>query len=235
MKKLRFCTNKQLDEIMIEQFLHEQGAGVDFGKRIIKLHPKLKSAKSLENTEQKKKIIHLYVYNYYRSHKEAISQSIKNLQKAWHKKEKEFVAVTGQFFMDYQFPKGKYIAYASIVDCNPRFLDSKTFQFFYKKKLADAIHTIVHELLHFIFFDFVEKKLKSEIKILTEEQLWDLSEIFNVVVLGSAQYQNIVDKKYVFPYPHHKPLLSQFRKAYKDSCNAEEFIKRGVTIIKTKK
>ena len=70
---------------------------------------------------------------------------------------------------------------------------------------------------------------------MTEEQLWDLSEIFNVVVLGSAQYQNIVDKKYVFPYPHHKPLLSQFRKAYKDSCNAEEFIKRGVTIIKTKK
>lgn len=235
MKKLRFCTNKQLDEIMVEQFLHEQGGGIDFGKRIIKLHPKLKLTKSLENVEQKKKIIHLYIYKYYHNHKEEINYSIKNLQKAWNKKEKEFVIETEKFFSNFRFPEGKYIAYASIVDCNPRFLDSKTFQVFYKKKLADAIHTIAHELLHFIFFDFVEKKLKSEIKSLTEEQLWDLSEIFNVVVLGSAQYQNIVDKKYILSYPSHKPLLSQFGKAYKDSCNAEEFIKRGVTIIKAKK
>ena len=94
MKKLRFCTNKQLDEIMIEQFLHEQGGGIDFGKGVIKLHPRLKLAKSLENVEQKKKIIHLYIHKYYHSHKEEINYSIKNLQKAWHKKEKEFVIET---------------------------------------------------------------------------------------------------------------------------------------------
>jgi len=235
MKKLRFYTNKQLDEIMAEQFFHEQGGGIDFGKGIVTLHPQLKSARLLKNIVQRKKVIHLYFDNYYRTHKEAINHSIKNLQKAWHKKEKEFVMVTENFFGGFQFPQGKYIAYASIINCNPRFLDSKTFQFFYKKPLADAIYTVAHELLHFIFFDFVEKKLKNEIKNLSEDQIWNLSEIFNLVVLESPQYQHIVDKRYVIPYPDHKRFLSQFREADKDSCDAEEFIKRSIAIIKAKK
>lgn len=235
MEKLRFYTNKQLDEIMAEQFFNEQGGGIDFGKGIVKLHPKLKSVRSLKNIVQKKKAIHLYFDNYYRTHNIAINRSIQNLQKSWRKKEKEFVEVTEKLFGGFQFPQGKYIAYASIINCNPRFLDSKTFQFFYKKTLADTIYTVVHEILHFIFFDFVGKKLKNEIKDLSEDQLWDLSEIFNVVVLESSRYQNIVDRRYVLPYPDHKRLLPQFRKAYKGSRYAEEFIKQGIAIIKTKK
>lgn len=235
MKKLRFYTNEQLDEIMAEQFFHEQGGGIDFGKGIVQLHPKLKSVKSLKNIERKKRVIHLYFDDYYRTHKEAINHSIKNLQKAWHKKEKEFVIRTEKFFGGFQFPQGKYIAYASIINCNPRFLKSKTFQYFYKKPLSDAIYTVAHELLHFIFFDFVEKKIKNEIKDLSEDQIWDLSEIFNVVVLGSPRYQQIVDKRYVVPYPNHKRFLSQFRKVYGNSRDAEEFIKQGVAIIKAKK
>jgi hypothetical protein len=95
----------------------------------------------------------------------------------WRKKENRYVAVTEDFFGGFRFTKGKYIAYASIIDCNPRFLDSKTFQFFYKKSVSAAVYVITHELLHFIFFDFVEKRLKKEIKHLSEDQLWDLSEI----------------------------------------------------------
>lgn len=217
--------------MMAEQFFHEQGGGIDFGKGIVKLHPKLKSVRLLKNIAQKKKAIHLYFNNYYHTHNIAINRSIQNLQRVWRKKEKKFLVVTEKLFGDFQFPQGKYIAYASIINCNPRFLDSKTFQFFYKKTLADRIYTVAHELLHFIFFDFVEKKLKNKTKDLSEDQLWDLSEIFNVIIFESSQYQNIIDKRYVLPYPDHKHLLPQFRKVYRDSCNTEEFIERGIAII----
>ena len=91
-----------------------------------------------------------------------ILRKIKSVRKVWRKKENEYITITEDFFDGFQFQKGKYIAYASIINCNPRFLEPKTFQFFYKKPLADAIYTIAHELLHFIFFDFIKKKLKKK-------------------------------------------------------------------------
>lgn len=158
MNKLRFYLNKNLDERMAEQFLDERGGGIDFGKGIIKIYPRLKSVRSLKDTAQRKIAIRVYFDRYYRVHKALMRRKIELLRMAWHKREKEFIATTESFFDGFQFPKGKYIAYASIIDCNPRFLESKTFQFLYKKTVADAIHTIAHELTHFIFFDFVEKK-----------------------------------------------------------------------------
>jgi len=235
MNKLRFYLNKKLDERMVEEFLNIQRGGIDFSEGIIKIHPKLKLAKSLKDVIQRKKIIHLYFNNYYRTHKTAILRKIKSIRKVWRKKENEYITITEDFFDGFQFPKGKYIAYASITNCNPRFLESKTFQFFYKKPLADAIYTIAHELLHFIFFDFIKKKLKKETKHLSEDQLWDLSEIFNVVVLKSPRYRRIVNQKFVIPYPYHRHYVRQFEKIYKNSRNAEEFIRHGISIISTKK
>jgi len=235
MNKLRFYLNKELDKCMAEQFLNLRGGGIDFGKEIIKIHPQLKSVKSLENTAQKEKIIHVYFDNYYQKHRMAMLSKLELLQDAWRKQEQKYITTTEDFFGGFQFQKGKYIAYASIINCNPRFLESKTFQFFYRKSIADATHTIAHELLHFIFFDFIEKKLKKEAKHLSENQLWDISEIFNVIVLKSPRYHRIINQKFVIPYPDHRHYIRQFEKVYKNSQNAEEFIRHGISIIIAKK
>ena len=235
MNKLRFHLNKKLDERMAEEFLNMHGGGIDFGKGIIKIHPQLKSVRSLKDITQREKAIRIYLDRYYRIHKALMHRKIELLRLAWCKREKEFVAITENFFGGFRFPKGKYIAYVSIINCNPRFLESKTFQFFYKKPLADTTYTIAHELLHFIFFDFVETKLKKEIKRLSGDQLWDLSEIFNVVVLKSLRYRHIVNQKFVIPYPDHRRYIHQFEKTYKNSRNAEEFIRHGIAIISSVK
>ncbi|MFH1298483.1 MAG: hypothetical protein ABII07_01530 [Patescibacteria group bacterium] len=235
MNKLRFCLNKKLDEYMAEEFLNVRGGGIDFGGGIVKIHQQLKSVKSLKNIAQRKKAIRVYFDNYYRIHGTAMLRKTERVQNAWRKQEKKYITITEDFFGGFRFPKGKYIAYTSIINCNPRFLESKTFQFFYKKPLADVIYTIAHELLHFIFFAFVEKKFKKETKHLSEDQLWNLSEIFNVVVLKSSQYCHVVNQKFVIPYPDHRRYIRQFEKVYKNSRNTEEFIRRGITIISAKK
>ena len=235
MSKLRFYLNKKLDERMAEEFLNVHGGGIDFGEGIVKIHPQLKSAKLLRGVAQRKKTIRVYFDNYYRIHRMVMLHKIESVRKVWRKQEKEYITITEDLFGGFQFPKGKYVAYASVINCNPRFLESKTFQFFYKKPLAGAVYTIAHELLHFIFFDFVEKKFKKEIKYLSEDQLWDLSEIFNVVVLKSPRYRHIVNQKFVIPYPGHRRYINQFEKAYKDFRNAEEFIRHGISIISAKK
>lgn len=235
MNKLRFYLNKNLDKCMAKEFLNICGGGIDFGKGIIKTHPQLKSVKPLKDITQREKTISVYFDNYYKINKEEISCKLKLVRDSWYKKEKKYISVTEDFFGGFRFSKGKYIAYASIINCNPRFLESKTFQFFYKKPLADAIYTIAHELLHFIFFDFLEKKFKKETKYLSENQLWDLSEIFNVVILKSSRYRHIINQKFVTPYPDHQHYIPQFKKAYKNSHNAEEFIRRSIDIISIKK
>lgn len=220
---------------MADEFLNIHGGGIDFGKGIIKTHPQLKPVKSLKDITQREKAIKVYFDNYYKIHKEEISRKLKLVRDAWYEQEQKYIAATEDFFSGFRFPKGKYVACLSIINCNPRFLESKTFQFFYKKPVADAVYAIAHELLHFIFFDFIKKKLKKETKYLSEDQLWDLSEIFNVIVLKSPRYRHIINQKFVIPYPDHQRYIHQFEKAYKNSQNAEEFIRRGINIISVKK
>jgi hypothetical protein len=232
MKKLKFSISRGLDELMVSQFLDVKGGGIDFGAGIIKTHPKLKKIAFTKDTNLRKRVIKKYFANYYKINKKSIRNKIDVVKRNWYKIEKDYVDITENYFNGYKFPDGMYVAYASIINCNPRFLESKTFQFYYKKPLKEALHTIAHELLHFIFFDFVEKKLKAKTKHLTEEQLWDLSEIFNVIVLRSDLYKKIIDRKVIKSYPDHKKYLKQFEKEFKKSKNAKGFILKGLDIIK---
>ena len=107
MNKLRFYLNKKLDERMAEEFLNVHGGGIDFSEGIIKIHPKLKLAKSLKDVIQRKKIIHLYFDNYYRMHKTAMLRKIKSVRKVWRNKENEYITITEDFFDGFSISKRK--------------------------------------------------------------------------------------------------------------------------------
>lgn len=232
-KRLRFYLNKDLDKYMASQFLNEKAGGIDFGAGIIKTHPKLAKAKNSENKE-KTALINSYFNDYYQKNKGTLLKKLKIIKNSWRKKERDFFKITENLFNGFLFQDGMYVCYLSIIDCNPRFLESKTFQVFYKKDLNDAIYTIVHELTHFIFYDFIEKNLKEEIKNLSEDKIWDLSEIFNVIVLELDLYKNIIDDKIIRPYPDHKKYLPAFKKEFRQSKDIKEFILRGGKILKQK-
>ena len=227
MKKLRFYLNKNLDKFMALQFIDIKAGGVDFGNSIIKDHLKLKNIRDF-NQEKRKKIINQYFDNYYKKNNSVLIKKLLLIREKWKEKENNFFKITQKIFGGFEFKKGMYIGYISIIDCNPRFLESKTFQVFYKKNIDEAVYVIAHELLHFIFFDYFNEKIKIDI---TEEKLWDLSEIFNIVVLESDYFKEIINKKYIKPYPEHKKYLSIFRKLFKDSKNIKDFITRGINLI----
>mgnify|MGYP001104137159 CR=1 FL=1 len=233
MKKIRFYLNKDLDKFIALQFLDEKAAGIDFGKSIIKIHPKLKKAKKA-GQKKRQKIIGEYFDEYYDRNRIILQKKLKLFRKEWRKKENDFFNISTFIFNDFEFQKGMYICYLSIIDCNPRFLESKTFQVFYKKTIEEATQTIAHELLHFIFFDFLSEKMKKEMKILSKEDIWNLSEIFNVVILKSNLYKDIIDKKTVYSYPEHRKYLLPFERIYKESTSIKDFILKGIKILDRK-
>lgn len=220
MQKLRFHLNKELDKQMAEEFLDTKVGGIDFGQGIVRIHPALRR----DSIDQ-------YFDRYYLEHEQEILDKTKTVEQAWHEKEGEYFSVTENLFGEHRFPEGEYIAYPSIINCNPRFLDNKTFQFFYQRTVENIIYIIAHELTHFIFFDFVEKKLGREFAKLSEDSQWDLSEIFNIVVLRSDPYSNIIQRELVQPYPDHEKYMRKFEQVFKDSSGIEEFIKKGIIIL----
>jgi hypothetical protein len=227
MKKLRFYLNKNLDKFMASQFIDIKAGGIDFGNSIIKNHPKLKDIKKVDQKERKK-IVNQYFDNYYRENSPVLIKKLFLIREKWKRKENDFFKIIQKIFNGFEFKKGMYIGYISIIDCNPRFLESKTFQVFYKKNIDESIYVITHELLHFIFFDYFNEEIKINT---TEEKLWDLSEIFNIIVLESNYFKKIINKRYIKPYPEHRKYLPSFRKLFKDSKNIRDFIIKGINLI----
>jgi len=92
---------------MAEEFLNVHGGGIDFGEGIVKIHPKLKSAKSLKDVAQRKKAIRVYFDNYYRAHKMVMLRKIESVRKAWRNKENEYITITEDFFDGFSISQRK--------------------------------------------------------------------------------------------------------------------------------
>ena len=94
----------------------------------------------------------------------------------------------------YPWPEGKYISYLSIFNCNPRFIETKEFQVSYKHP-ETTNYVCVHEMLLFIFYDYLKKNFSKEYKKLDSKYIWKLSEIFNDVVLRLPEFVSITGQK----------------------------------------
>lgn len=160
--KVSYKLNKILDKKMALDFLNVKAGGVDFSNGIIGVHPELKGINKKKKPQQKK-VIDLHFDNFYKQHKDYLNKRINEFQKDWDKVEKRYFKETNKIFKNHSWPKVKYIGYLSIIDCNPRFLDNKTFQVFYFHP-EGSVAVTSHELLHFIFYDYCFKKHSKILK-----------------------------------------------------------------------
>ena len=226
MPKLRFKLNKSLDKKVCNSFLFQKAEGVDFGKGIIKIHPELSLIRRIKEAKKRKKLISDYVNSFYKNHSLQFKNSTQKFNKAWGRKGKEFFNSVAKIFKDYPWPKGKYIAYLSIFNCNPRNLKDKTFQVYYKHP-AGVVYVTSHELLHFIFYDYFEKKFKKDFERISEEKLWEVSEVFNAVLFSFKPLSDFAPKqKERFDYPAFKSEIKRFKKIWKRKPDIDYLLKQ---------
>jgi hypothetical protein len=192
-------SNKILDYTTFEDLRNFSIGGVDFGKIIREDHPAI----TLENYKD-------YVDRYYSDHAEEIEISLKELNAALEEKENGFGNFIKKNFGDSALTK-KYTGYLSIFNCNPRFLENRTFQIYYKKDLLSKLEVCFHEALHFQFFDYCDKKLKKETAGLDKNSgvLWELSEVLNVILMNEQDFRKFFDREETLFYPHLKDNLNK--------------------------
>jgi len=211
--KLRFQLNRELDKWTCNNIV--------FYNSIIKGHPALTEAGGLE-PEAKKAFNDKYVESYYETHKRELGDAIERMGNDWSKFENGFFGLTDKLF-NTPWPEGRYICYLSIFDCNPRFIETKEFQTFYKHP-ATTNYVCAHEMLHFIFYAYVGKNFDQEYKRLGEKVIWKLSEIFNDVVLRLPDFMAITDQKDPAFYAETKQELAGATKLWNETKTVGAFV-----------
>lgn len=211
---LKFKIDYQKD---IQTFFDfNQSAHYDSGRTLdwafFKKYPSLKKYKDGYTLKISKKEIGNFVKNIYEKETETMKENLLKYESIWRKKEKDFYNLTDELFGKSFWPKGKYIAYPTIWGMFPRFLEDMTFQLPYKYKDKKYINVIIaHEMLHFIFYNYFYKKCPKYKKDDYDFFVWNVSEIFNVLVQNSSKWLEVFKVK-TMQYPEHRKIINNFKK-----------------------
>lgn len=216
--------NKELDKEVYRDFWDFSVAGADFGGKIKKEHPEI----NLNNHQE-------YIDEYYEKNLEQINQKQKHLKSKISEKEKDFI-ISIENNLKIKVSDLDYVGYLSIFDCNPRFIENNTFQVFYKRNINNMLEVVFHESLHFIFFDFCDRELDLETKNMDKNSgpLWELSEIFNVIVLNLPDFQKILEQEELLFYPDLKVKLKDINNIWNKKIELKDFIIESIKYLENK-
>ena len=151
--------------------------------------------------KEREKIVRKYAEYFYSQKIKEIKVGLKNSKKNWEKVEDKYFKLAGKIFKNHPWPKSYYkegyCGMPTIFRMYPRFIDRKYFFFPYNHEVKNFTnYTIAHELLHFIFFDYIDKKYgikeHDEFAGKHERYVWQISEAFNVVIENWSPYFRVI-------------------------------------------
>lgn len=199
--------NKELDKEVYVSFCDAVIGGADFGKKILNEHAGI----TKENYSE-------YIDDFYAKHVRELENVLKDTKKCF-KEIKDVLFLELQKYFGQDYSKEKYICYLSIFNCNPRYLENKSFQVYYKRSHDMRKEVIAHELTHFTFYNFCHK-----LGIKDSNALWELSEIFNVIFLNFPSIRNAIGAEELLFYPALKDKLNAIKSIWEKQFNAKDFI-----------
>jgi hypothetical protein len=80
-------------------------------------------------------------------------------------------------------------------------------------------------MLHFIFYDYSYKFLKKKKLKISEEKIWEISEIFNTLVLNRKEFKTLIKPSKELGYPEHKKYIRKISSKLRNGCNIDDFLK----------
>ncbi len=225
---LKFELNKDLDIKTGETFLFVQAGGIDFGLGVLENYPDLKPARETDNKIKRHEIVAEFVDDFYNKNVTILEKMKSKMQQLWTPVEEQFFRAVQTIFGQYAWPNGQYIAYPSMFNCNPRFLDTKTFQCYYGKiEEGRSNSTVAHEMLHFIWFDYLEKEALAFMNQYSEDKIWLLSEAFNQMVQALPSFELFQARH---GYPEAESMVNSLRAQLSENFTIEQFFEVASTL-----
>lgn len=217
--KIKFGLNIYLEKKFFNIFSNDQKA----------IRPELRFLLEGKFSRTRDKFLSAYTDNYYKIHSEDIMREIKKTEKSWKKVEKYFFHEVDRLFNGYPWPKGKYFGYASIWRMFPRFIKMKTFAFpaepkNFRRNITTAV--IAHEMLHFITYDYLQKKykLKPGECCSKDKTFWCFTENLNVLIENEKIWHKFTGGEKNKPYLECQPLYFKMKKIWDKNKNLDNLI-----------
>ena len=226
---IKFELNKGLDKQMAFVFTNrsEKVGGVDFSKSVTSVHPELDMIQSLSD-EDRKETIEKYFDRYYADNRESLEETLSNFVKDWERIEPDFIQQLNTIFKNPTKPEGDWIGFLSIINCNPRFLDNKTFQIFFEHRNGSN-SIVIHEVLHFFFYDYAVKNFNNIFKDLDKNKgvFWTLAELFNDVIQNTDEFKKIQGYMEIYGYPDHVKHQEYLKKMWAEDKDIDLWIPKA--------
>ena len=224
---VKFELDLELDIWKIKTFSlrTDKPGGMDPAKLVLDKHPMVAiyNEKPLEEGE---KLIRAYVEEIYNKKIEKLKNLCRMAKDCWEINKEEFYRTCARLIPNTAWPDGKYAGYITISPPCPRFLDLKTFQF----PAADpevAVRVAIHEMVHFIFFEYIRSRYlpqlinppEKEMQKLLEGKfiapIWGISEAFNIMVLTHENF-SIYGPNHPTGYTQLMPLKEKMEVVWKE-------------------
>lgn len=206
-----------------------------------RFHPELEKIQKSNETQKKKyNLIDKYIFQAYQKDAKQMRSGLNEVKIVWQSIKKSFFKQTQNIFKNHKWPVGQYAAYATIWGIYPRFLRKKTFSFPYDSNDKDFISVVImHEMLHFIFYEYAIKRYPKIFKKLDTENgiFWNLAEIFNIVILQTPDFAKLFNnkKKLVIFYPQHKEYFKHMSDLWRKSYDIDDWLIEGFNFLNKQK
>lgn len=208
---------------------YKSEAGANFLKGFFPEELHLVIGNTLPN-EEKERVIRDYVGDYYEQNERSLKDRFELIKSDWENIKNKYFVLVVQLFNNHQWPDGKYIGLGTIFYRYPRFIAKKTFLFPLNHKLEHyANKVIAHEMLHFMFFDYVYRKYglseKSKVPGKEPNYLWKVSEAFDSVIQGWGPYQELFDSN-PNPYPEVAEVYEKMNEQWGKNQNVDALLNK---------
>ena len=189
---------------------------------IFKKYPELE--KYRKNTTIHRKNIDNFVINNYIKNKKIVDNCVEQVESRWKSSEKYFVELCRGVFKECDFSKYMYNACPSVWPLYVRDFKNKIITFPFDRGVDDALFVIVHELLHVIFYNYLNKEYPE---IYNNEKnrnsIYNFSECLNVLIQGGEKWIDLYKIK-PNPYPQHKELYLKMKNKWKNKQDIDMLI-----------
>lgn len=164
-----------------------------------------------------------FASDFYVKRKDDIEKIALEVETAWNKKQRFFQMQASNLF-PFDFKKD-ISAMPTIWPMCGRFFQKNLITFPFDKKSGEACFVIAHELLHFIFYEYISTYRGFTEKKISSQEVWDFSEVLNVLIQNQKAWQDefqITAK----PYPKHSLLYKKMVDEWKANKNIDCLIEK---------
>lgn len=194
------------------------------------LYPELKKMVTGNNAKQ----IKSFIKDTYKKNENKIENSLITTNEEWQKKTDFFNKEQNKIFNYYKPSNLNCLAYPTIWGIFPRILSERAFFFPYIGKTKNFISfVIMHELMHFIFYDYALMNHPGLFANLDTERgtFWDLAEVFNFITLSSPEFVTLHKQKNIFFYQQHKKIIPSLKLFWNKDQNIDHWLIKSLNFL----